>query len=553
MDWGRGGRGAGRSHSPVDPMAVYLDYNATTPVDPRVADAMEPFFRSHHGNPGSAHAFGSAAREGLQNARAQVARLIRASPEQISFMSCATETINYVIRGVSAQCRLRGEHAHIVTSAAEHVAVLEACKYVEAYEGATVSVVGVHGDGRVDVEALVAALTERTALVSVMHANNEVGALNDVRAIVDRVRSACASALVHCDASQSVAKVPVDVRHLGVDFLTVAGHKLYAPKGVAALYARDPTLRLPNVRGRRDASRRRTAGAPTPPAPALPAAVRRRSGRRATRGDRECGFCSGAGQGVRDRRPRTTRGGGRPSVPSGQPPHRFVRANAVPLYPRAGLRPTPASPLSPAALERRVQGLHVVHGPHDPAHRLPTTLSISFPGVWASDVVSLLGTEVACSAGAACHAEGPPRVSHVLAAMGVDEEVAMGTLRLSVGRFTMPEEVGAPPPPSPSRAPLRLPQRLLNDALAGRAGRRAPGGGGERATLRRSCGHFADAPSVSGGTHAPAGRRCRHRVPAPPGCDPSRPCSVGRTRRCIMRTSRSCGRARARRRGRSRW
>lgn len=234
-------------------MAVYLDYNATTPVDPRVADAMEPFFRSHHGNPGSAHVFGSAARDGLQTARSQVARLIHAAPEQISFMSCATETINYVIRGVSAQCRRRGEHAHVITSASEHVAVLEACKHVEAYEGAQISVVGVHSDGRVDVEALAAALTERTALVSVMHANNEVGALNDVRAIVNRVRSVSPSALVHCDASQSVAKFPVDVTHLGVDFLTVAGHKLYAPKGVAALYTRDPAMRLPNVRGRRAA------------------------------------------------------------------------------------------------------------------------------------------------------------------------------------------------------------------------------------------------------------------------------------------------------------
>lgn len=151
---------------------------------------------------------------------------------------------------------------------------------------------------------------------------------------------------------------------------------------------------------------------------------------------------------------------------------------------------------SPAALERQVQGPHIVHGPHDPAHRLPTTLSISFPGVWASDVVSLLGTEVACSAGAACHAEGPPRVSHVLAAMGVEEEVAMGTLRLSVGRFTTEEEVRGPP-----GVPLGTGggSQLTPHPNAGRARSKPTGRGSQRAAQHRTSGDSADAPAVPRG------------------------------------------------------
>jgi cysteine desulfurase NifS/selenium donor protein len=365
---------------PAAPRPVYLDYNATTPIDPAVAAAMLPYLYDHFGNPSSAHAFGSAARRAVEDARARVAALLGCRSEEVVFTSGGTESNNTVIRGVAASLRERGRH--LVTSAIEHPAILEPCAALEA-EGYRVTYLPVDGAGRVDPDDLRRAISGETILVSVMHANNEVGTVQPIAELASIARER--GVLFHTDAAQSLGKIPVRVADLGVDLLSVAGHKLYAPKGVGALYVRSGRSLPRFVLGGGHESNRRA-------------------------GTENVLEIVGLGKAAELASERLAEGG--------------ARARAL----RDRLR---------SRLEERLGTLRV-NG--DPDTGLPNTLSVCFAGVDASALVAEVGDRVAVSAGAACHAAGV-ELSTVLQAMGVPLREAMGTIRFSVGRPTTEAEV----------------------------------------------------------------------------------------------------------------
>ena len=358
---------------------IYLDYNATTPIDPRVAEAMGPFLSGAFGNPSSGHAEGGRAKAALEGARAQVAACLGCDPREVIFTSGGSEANNLAIRGL-VEARGGG---HVITSAVEHPAVLEVVLALEIEGRISLSIVGVDRCGRVDPEAVAAAMRDDTVLVSLMLANNEVGTLQPVQEIAARCRErgiAC-----HSDAAQALGKVPVDVGELGVDLLSVAGHKLYAPKGVGALYVRDGVELVPQIRGAGHERGLRAGTESVLLAVGLGTACELVRQEPAAERERL--------RGLRDRLAARLRGG------------------------------------CPHLIE---------HG--DPEHRLPNTSSVAFPGIDAGTLLDSLADEVAASAGAACHA-GTATVSHVLQAMGIAPDIAAGTVRLSVGRFTTADEV----------------------------------------------------------------------------------------------------------------
>jgi cysteine desulfurase len=359
---------------------VYLDYNATTPHAPEVIEAMRPYFETHFGNPSSAHAFGAVTCAAVVQARAQVAALLNCSPAEIVFTSGGTEANNYAIRGVALARRSRGRH--IITSRIEHPAVLEVCRRLES-EGFEVTYLPVDGQGLVDPGDVRAAIRTDTILITLMHANNEVGTIQPVEAVAALARPR--DIVVHTDAAQSVGKIPTDVQELGVDLLTVAGHKLYAPKGIGALFVRQGLTLEPLLWGAGQESGRRPGTENVLEIVGLGAAcaiAKRDLARNMTQ--------------MRERRDELERGL-REAIPS-------LRVNGHPEL------------------------------------RLPNTLSVSIRGVIAGDLLARIGAWVAASAGAACHS-GEVRISHVLAAMGVPEEWARGTLRLSTGRMTTAADV----------------------------------------------------------------------------------------------------------------
>ena len=336
---------------------IYLDYNATTPPDPEVAEAMLPYLTTRFGNPSSSHAYGAEARAAVEAARRQVAALLGARAEEIVFTSGGTEGNNTVLHGVARLLRAKGRH--VVTSAIEHPAVLEPCAVLEE-EGFRITRVPVDGSGRVDPRDVAEALTPETILVSVMHANNEVGTIQDIAEIARLAHEH--GVLVHTDAAQSIGKVPVDVEALGVDFLTLAGHKLYAPKGVGALYIRSG-VELPR----------------------LLHGASHEAGRRA--GTENVLEIVGLGKAC--------------EVAARRLPHDARRFEEL----RERLF---------EALSREVPGLRR----NSPWERcLPNTLSVGFPGVDAGALLTEIGEKVAASAGAACHAAGV-EVSTVLAGDG---------------------------------------------------------------------------------------------------------------------------------------
>lgn len=359
---------------------VYLDYNATTPVAPEVAEAMEPFLREYFGNPSSSHPYGRQAREAVFDARQQVAALIGAMPEEIVFTGCATEANNLALLGVAAAS---GEgKRHLVVSAVEHPAVMQPALHLRQL-GWDVSVVPVDGSGRVAPEAVAAALRPDTALVSVMHANNEVGTIQPVAEIAALTRPR--NILLHTDAAQSTGKIAVDVEALGVDLLTLAGHKFYATKGIGALYVRAGTP-----------IRAITFGA-----------------------DQEWGL-----------RPGTENA---PAIVGLGVAARLARER----LPEATVQLRRLRDRLHALLTEVIPGL-VVNG--HPDERLPNTLHVSFPGVTGRMLLHAASADVAASLGSACHSEHDA-VSGVLAAMGVDAVRAAGAVRLSVGMMTADEDV----------------------------------------------------------------------------------------------------------------
>jgi cysteine desulfurase len=365
-------------------LPIYLDYNATTPVDPAVALAMTPYLRGEFGNPSSAHAYGQRAREAVERARAQVAALLGAAAEEVVFTGGGSEASNHALKGLALPALASGRPVHIVTSAVEHPATLEPCAFLERL-GCRITRLPVDRHALVDLDALRRALGEPTLLVSIMHANNEVGTLEPIREIAALAREH--GVLVHTDAAQSAGKLPVDVRELGVDLLTLAGHKLYAPKGVGALYVREGVRLEPLIHGAGHERGRRAGTENVPYAVALGVAAEL----------------------------------ARRALPEATEALRRLRERLWEQL-RKGL------------------GDAVVLNGH-PERRLPNTLNVSFPGKVGADLLQAV-PEIAASTGSACH-EGEVRLSPVLRAMGVPEAVGLGAVRLSVGRFTTEEEVDA--------------------------------------------------------------------------------------------------------------
>ncbi len=359
---------------------IYLDYNATTPLDKRVADAMLPYLYHHFGNPSSPHPYGVAATQAVEQARRQLAALLNCQAAEITFTSGGTEANNTVIKGVAAAYRERGNH--IITSAVEHPAVLEPCRYLQG-QGYQLTIVPVDPYGQVDPADVQHAITPQTILVSIMHANNEVGTLQPVAQIAQIAHAA--GALMHTDAAQSLGKIPVLVDELKVDFLSVAGHKLYAPKGVGALYTRQGVA-LPKFMHGASHEKDRRAG---------------------TENVLEI---VGLGQ-------------------AAQIAHQELAQNTAHLQ---AMRDQLWQGLSSKLDILRLNG--------HPSQRLPNTLNVSFHKLPVDDLLYELWDQVAASAGAACHAAGVT-VSAVLEAMKVPLDYAMGTLRFSTGRFTTPEEI----------------------------------------------------------------------------------------------------------------
>ena len=361
-------------------LPVYLDYNATTPVAPEVAEAILPFLHEQFGNPSSSHVYGQRAMQALAEARGQVAALLGARPEEIVFTGSATEANNLALFGVARA--LSGKKRHLVTSAIEHPAVQQPLRRLRE-DGWELTVVPVDGEGRVDPDAVRRALRRDTALVSVMHANNEIGTIQPVAEIAAITRQA--GVLLHTDAAQSAGKIGVAVNELGVDLLTLAGHKFFATKGVGVLYVR---------RG-------------TPIAPVLAGAEQEHGLRPGT----ECvPLVVGMGAAARLARER---------LPEAQVHLRRMRDRLHEL------------------LQRDIPDLHL-NG--HPSERLPNTLHVSFPGVGGGELLRVAAADVAASVGSACHA-GTTEVSGVLAAMGVEASVAAGAVRLSVGVPTTEDEI----------------------------------------------------------------------------------------------------------------
>ncbi|WP_224240479.1 cysteine desulfurase family protein [Hyalangium gracile] len=363
---------------PSSEQPIYLDYNATTPVAPEVLEAMLPYLRGEFGNPSSTHPYGRRAREAVDQARAQVAALLGARAEEIFFTSGGTEANNLAIRGVA---QARPERRHVLTSTIEHPATERLCRHLER-QGWAVSRAAVDAEGRVRVDEATAALRKDTALVTLIHANNETGVLQPVRELAALARAQ--GALVHTDAAQSVGKVPVDVDGLGVDLLTVVGHKLYAPKGVGALYVRQGTRLEPLALGGGQEHGLRPGTENVPYIVGLGAACELARGR------------------------------------LGKDTERLVE-----LRERLWWR-----------LQAEVPGMRLTG---HPTQRLPNTLNVRFPGARGSAVLAG-APEVAASTGSACH-EGGETASSILLAMGIAPEEALGAVRLTLGHATTSEEV----------------------------------------------------------------------------------------------------------------
>ena len=360
---------------------IYLDYNATTPVDPAVVEAMLPYLSLHFGNPSSAHRYGRAAHHAIDTAREQVARLIGCLPGEITFTGGGSESDNLAIRGAALARRGLGDH--IITQITEHPAVLNTCRAVARLHGFRVTYLPVDSSGRVSPADVEAAIEDRTVLITIMHANNETGTLQPIAEIAQIARQH--GVLIHTDAAQTVGKIPVRVHELGVDMLTIAGHKLYAPKGIGALYVRHGLQLEPLIYGGGQEAGLRAGTENVAYMVALGSA------------------CMLAQQ----------------QLAASQPRLQQLRDS---------LR---------QQLEQYLAGSIYLNG-HE-TQRLPNTLNISVGGIFSEEVLAAT-PEIASSTGSACH-EGSTDPSPVLMAMGLSRERALGALRLTLGRWSTSQEV----------------------------------------------------------------------------------------------------------------
>ena len=358
---------------------IYLDYNATTPVDPAVVEAMLPYLREHFGNPSSGHLYGEENRKAVERSREQVAGLLGCFVDEIVFTGGGSESDNHAIKGVAYSFRTKGNH--IITSQVEHPAVLNTCRFLEK-NGYGVTYVPVDSFGMVDPEDVKDAITDETILITIMHANNEVGTIEPIERIGEIARSR--GILFHTDAAQSVGKIPAKVNDLGVDLLTVAGHKFYAPKGVGALFIRRGLRIEPLIHGAGHEGARRAGTENVPGIVGIGKAAEIASVTIAESSRRICELRERLYQGIREKM-------------------KDVKLNG-----------------------------HT-------EQRLPNTLNLSFRGL---DGTALLehAAEIGASLGSACH-DKAREMSPVLRAMGVEEDFGFGAVRFSLGRFTTEQEI----------------------------------------------------------------------------------------------------------------
>jgi len=362
----------------MEAQKIYLDFNASTPIAPEVAEAMKPFLSQHFGNPSSQHWAGIPAKEAVEHARQQVAEFLQGSPDEIVFTSGGSESNNHAIKGVFFALREKGNH--LITTPVEHPAVINPCRFLERL-GAEVTYVPVDRYGSIDPQDIQKAITPKTLLITVMHANNEVGTIQPIEEISKIAKGR--GIVFHTDAAQSAGKIKTEVDKLGVDLLSVAGHKLYAPKGVGALYIRKGTSIEPLIHG-----------------------ANHESGRRA--GTENVLLVVGLGKAC-------------------EIANKYLSDNKI-----RQMRDHFWNLLQENFGEAVVLNGHSVH-------RLPNTLNVSFVGKAGGEILSRLNG-VAASTGAACHS-GSVELSPVLKAMGIPPEVGMGAIRFSLGRTTTRKEV----------------------------------------------------------------------------------------------------------------
>ena len=359
---------------------VYLDYNGTTPIDPEVVLSMRQFLEDDFGNPSSSHLYGIEPKRAVARARQQVASLIGCAPREVIFTSGGTESNNFAIFGTTGFDDLPKKK--IITSCIEHPAIMEPLRYLES-RGLSVCYIPVDSSGILNLDELESAIDDKTVLITVMHSNNEVGSIQPIELISGMAKSK--NIVFHTDACQSLGKVSVDVNSLGVDLLTIAGHKVYGPKGVGALYVREGT-EIKNV-------------------------------------------LYGAGQEM-GRRPGTENVAGIAGLGMAcEIAQRNLAENSARMK---RLRERLRTGLESGIRDLRFNG--------HPENSLPNTLNVSFKGIEANRLLEEIGLEVAVSAGAACHSDHV-MISHVLKAMNVPLDYAKGTVRFSLGKSTTEDEI----------------------------------------------------------------------------------------------------------------
>ncbi len=359
---------------------IYLDYNATTPIDKEVAREMEPYLKTHFGNPSSTYQYGIKTKNAIEKARERVSTLLGCKPSEIVFTSGGTESNNFAIKGVAFKNKDEGNH--IITTQIEHPAVMEVCKYLEQH-GFEISYLPVDEFGLVSVSDIKKAITPKTILITIMHANNEVGTIQPIRQISKIAKEN--GVIMHTDAAQSVGKIPTDLNYLGVDLLSIAGHKLYAPKGIGALYVRQGLKLEKLIHGAGQEQKRRAGTENVLEIVGL--------GKACEIANRDLDKFNSHTRNMRDN-----------------------------LY----------NGLSESIKDIKLNG--------HPDKRLPNTLSLSFQGLDVDKFLSEINRYIAISAGAACHS-GEVEISYVLKAMDVPTRWAKGTLRFSTGKMTTAVEI----------------------------------------------------------------------------------------------------------------